>query len=200
MNRIEIKARAKSAVNANLGTCLVAYLVYMLVGSMISSTGIGSFAIGFLALALAGGILKILRNGSASFEDFINTLTENAGTKFIGTLLVMLYTWLWSLLFVIPGIIKGYSYAMTGYILIDRPELTATQSIDESKKMMDGHKMELFILDLSFIGWYLLGTLTCGLLFFWISPYQMTARAAFYEELKGPDEIVIEDPEIVIPQ
>ncbi len=200
MNRLEIKERAKSVVNANLGTCIIAYLVYMLVISFLSSTGIGGLVSGLISVGLAAGFLKMIRNGKAELEDFVGGVTENVGTKFIGTLLVVLYVWLWSLLFVIPGIIKSYSYAMTNYILLDRPELSATDAIEESKKMMEGHKMDLFILDLSFFGWYLLGSLTCGLLYFWITPYHMTSHAEFYLELKGNDEVVIEDPEIIIPQ
>ena len=115
----------------------------------------------------------------------LSGITENFGTKFVSTLLVTLFTALWSMLFVIPGLVKSYSYAMTNYILLDRPELSATDAITESRKMMNGHKMELFILDLSFIGWYILVGLTFGIASLYVTPYHMGARAAFYETLKS---------------
>ena len=95
---------------------------------------------------------------------------------------------LWTILFVIPGFIKGYSYAMTPYILKDKfsaglTDIGATEAITESRKLMDGHKMDLFILDLSFIGWGLLGLITCGIGFIWITPYYRQTKANFYRSL-----------------
>lgn len=201
MNRIEIKARAKSAVKNNLGISIIAIIVYEVVVGVLASTGIGGLAVGLVTLALCAGFLKMLIEGTVQFDDFIKAITENVGTKFVATLLVPIYTFLWSLLFVIPGIVKYYSYAMTNYILMDRPELSASEAIAESRKMMNGHKMELFILDLSFIGWQILSIFTCGLLLLWVYPYMYAARAAFYLELKGPEETVtIENPEIVTPE
>lgn len=104
-----------------------------------------------------------------------------------GTILMILYVALWSLLLFIPGIIKSYSYAMTYYILVERPELSANQAIDESRRLMIGHKFDLFYLDLSFIGWILLSMLTCGIGLLWVMPYWVTARAAFWEDIKAND-------------
>ena len=106
--------------------------------------------------------------------------------KIIGTMFLMeIYVALWSLLLVIPGIIKMYSYAMTPYILKDEPELGADAVITKSMAMMRGNKMKLFLLDLSFIGWALLAIITCGIGFLWLSPYMVSARAAFYLDLKN---------------
>mgnify|MGYP000225847976 CR=1 FL=1 len=103
---------------------------------------------------------------------------------FVCYILVYVYTFLWTLLLIVPGIIKGLSYSMTFYILKDRPELTPSQAIDESIRMMEGHKADLFILILSFIGWAILATITViGLI--WFIPYVYTANAAFYEKLKA---------------
>ena len=94
------------------------------------------------------------------------------------------------MLLIVPGIIKGLSYSMTFYILRDRPELTPSQAIDESMRMMEGHKADLFILMLSFIGWAILATITViGLI--WFIPYVYTASAAFYERLKADKGIII---------
>lgn len=91
---------------------------------------------------------------------------------------------LWSLLFFIPGIVKGYSYSMSVYILAENKGKSALECINESKKLTQGHKMELFLLDLSFIGWFLLGVLTLGIGFIWIEPYRQATIANAYQSLK----------------
>ena len=96
---------------------------------------------------------------------------------------------LWSLLLIIPGIIKSLSYAMTMYIVKDHPELTVNEAIDLSKDMMYGHKYDLFYLYISFIGWYLLSILTLGIGTFWLMPYIQTAQASFYEDVKAEWEL-----------
>lgn len=105
-----------------------------------------------------------------------------------GYFLKMLFVYLWSLLFVIPGIIKLLSYAMTNYILVDKPELSANQAINLSKDMMYGHKFDLFYLYLSFIGWFILAFLTLGIGFLWFYPYAQTAQASFYLDVKADYE------------
>ena len=194
MNNSQIKARAKDAMKNNWGVAIVVFLVYGLITSALSATGIGALATGLLTVGISAFFLTVIRNGKAEFESFFNGLTDNIGTKFISMLLVQIYIMLWTLLFYIPGIVKSYSYAMTPYILLDKPELSATEAITESRNMMNGHKMELFLLDLSFIGWILLSLLTCGILFFYVAPYMQAARAEFYRTLKGDDEPIIEIP------
>lgn len=119
-----------------------------------------------------------------TFNDLFSQF-DRFGTGFAQKFLRGLYTTLWGLLFIIPGIVKGYSYAMTPFILTDHPELTASQAIDASKKMMDGHKGELFWLDLSFIGWDILCALTLGIGSLWLNPYKNAAYAAFYRQLQA---------------
>lgn len=103
-------------------------------------------------------------------------------------LLVAVYTFLWALLLIIPGIVKFYSYSMTDYILRDDPMLEYDAAIRRSMEMMEGHKMDLFGLHLSFIGWFFLSLLTCGLGFILLIPYFLTAQAHFYEDLKAEYE------------
>lgn len=98
-------------------------------------------------------------------------------------LLTGLYIFLWTLLLIIPGIIASYSYAMTGYILAEHPELTAGEAIAASKEMMAGNRWRLFCLHLSFIGWALLCTLTLGIGNLWLNPYMNVSEAAFYREI-----------------
>ena len=104
-------------------------------------------------------------------------------------LLQFVYTSLWTLLFIVPGIVKNYSYAMTSFVLKDDASLSNNQAIEKSMAMMQGHKMQLFLLDLSFIGWGILSVLTLGMGFFWLSPYMCTSRAAFYEELRQQETV-----------
>ena len=103
---------------------------------------------------------------------------------FLTLLLAQIYTILWMLLLIIPGIVKSYSYSMTYFILKDNPEMKYDAAINESMRMMQGHKMKLFLLDLSFIGWFFLCILTFGIGFLFLQPYMSTAHAHFYEDLK----------------
>ena len=104
-------------------------------------------------------------------------------------LLQCLYVFLWSLLFVIPGIIASFSYAMTGYILAENPELTPSEAIERSKRMMSGNRWRLFCLQLSFIGWDILCGLTLGIGHLWLTPYRQAASAAFYREISGTEYV-----------
>ena len=95
----------------------------------------------------------------------------------------ILQVFLWSLLFVIPGIVASYRYAMVPYLMADHPDMTVAQAFDRSKAMMNGHKGELFLLHLSFIGWLLLSAITLGLAGLVIAPYMQFAEGAFYRNL-----------------
>ncbi|MBR4843026.1 MAG: DUF975 family protein [Bacteroidaceae bacterium] len=113
----------------------------------------------------------------------------------LGMFLMNLFIGLWTLLFIVPGIIKSYAYALTPYILIDNPELSPNEARLKSIEMMRGHKGKLFGLDLSFIGWYILCLLSLGIGFIWITPYVRTTKAAFYCNLKeelNPQPVVTE--------
>lgn len=100
-------------------------------------------------------------------------------------LLRYIYTVLWTFLLVIPGIIKAYSYSMTPFILKDDSQISNNRAIEKSMAMMEGHKMQLFLLDLSFIGWAILCVFTLGIGFLFLAPYVETAHAKFYEDLKA---------------
>ena len=140
-------------------------------------------------------MLSVMRGGEMNIGglfDGFNDFGRIVGTK----LLQAIYTFLWTLLLVIPGIIKNYSYAMTDFILKDQPELANNAAIEKSMAMMDGNKMKLFLLDLSFIGWAILCLFTFGIGFLFLQPYVQSAHAAFYEDLKAQtvveEEVIIE--------
>ena len=109
---------------------------------------------------------------------------KNYGRTFLTLFLRDLFIFLWSLLFFIPGIVKGYAYSLTPFIIEDNPELSPKEAIKYSEELMNGHKMDAFKLDLSFIGWILLTIITCGVVgVFWTMPYMYSADAAFYQEV-----------------
>ena len=195
------RAEARSMLGGNIFSekwlyALLVCLITSAVAGFASSTGILSIVLaGPISAGLAAVFLKIRREGTkADFETLLWCTKEN---RFLSTLLLGLmetiFIFLWSCLFVIPGIVKSYSYSMAFYIQQDNPEYDWNQCITESRKLMDGKKAQLFLLDLSFIGWILLSILTCGLGLLWVQPYMEAAHAAFYEDIKGP-EIKVEEP------
>ena len=186
----QIRASARRLLGGNiLGNKwlmqLVGCILYNAALSVASSFGIGLILLGFFELSLAYFLLRPIRTGEeAQLGDLLKSFTApNPASTILTGIMKNLFIFLWSLLFFIPGIVKSYSYALTGYIRVDRPELSFSETITESRRMMDGHKMQLFCLDLSFIGWYLLGSLLCGVGVLFVAPYHYLARALFYEAI-----------------
>ena len=182
----EFRERAWSALDGKLGQAALVMLIFAVIASVVSSISFGAGSILLLPMEFAftvAFLLMVRGEKDPEVADLFNVYRDRFERTFLVELLMKIYTFLWSLLFVIPGIVKSYSYAMAPYLLQDHPEMTASQAIDESMRIMDGNKMNLFMLDLSFIGWWLLVLLTGGLLSFIVAPYQLTARAEFYREL-----------------
>ena len=128
--------------------------------------------------------LKISRSQEAVFSNIFDPL--NMVFKVIGLeIVISVFVTLWSLLFVIPGMVAAYSYRQAFYILYDHPEYGILDCIRESKNMMRGAKGELFMLDLSFIGWHLVCVLTFGILYIWKLPYIEATYAGFYEAVRS---------------
>ena len=123
--------------------------------------------------------------GGAELNELGAGFKDDWGNVILVMFLRNLFIALWSLLFVIPGIVKAYSYRMVPYLLKDHPELSGTQVITISRQMMKGHKADAFVLDLSFIGWLILSVLTCGILhIFWVGPYIQATDAELYEAVR----------------
>ena len=194
MNRAELKAAAKQSIRGKIGVLFLITLVVGLISGAASGLaglipfGIGSVAVsvvvtpGFalslvlIYLNVAKGEHPTVGDAFCGFNDF--------WSAFKVSFLSGLFTFLWSLLFIIPGIIKGLSYSMAMYILAENPGKSAKECIEESKRMTEGHKMELFVLGLSFIGWYLLCGITFGIASIWVVPYVNTTYANAYNKLK----------------
>ena len=129
--------------------------------------------------------LNLVDHKPATFAQLFSEF-HRFGSAFFMQLLRNIYTFLWMLLFIFPGIYASYGYAMTPYILLENPEMTANEAITESKKLMDGNRWRLFCLEISFFGWMLLCALfTLGIGIFWLSPYMEASYAAFYREIKA---------------
>lgn len=138
---------------------------------------------GTVALGYCKFLLKLHDDKPADVKDLFSEF-DRFGDGFVLNLLTMLYTFLWGLLLVIPGIVAAYKYAMAPFIILENPGMKPKDAITKSKELMDGHKLELFFLDLSFIGWMFLNLLTLGIGSFWLDPYMNASRAAFYRNLR----------------
>ena len=141
-----------------------------------------------LGVAFVNAFRKLLVNMDTNILSNLFNFS-NYWRKVGGMVLMTILIFLWSLLLVIPGIIKSFSYSMTPFILDEFPELSPSETIHRSRMMMKGHKFDLFWLYLSFIGWGILCLFTFGIGFLWLVPYMQTAEAAFYEEVKADYEI-----------
>ncbi len=141
-----------------------------------------------VAVGFTNAFRKLLVNQDT--EMVRNTFDlSNYFHKVLGMLQMTVLIALWTLLLFIPGIIKALAYAMTPFILEENPELSTTEAIHHSRMLMKGHKFDLFWLYLSFIGWMLLGLLTLGIGYLWLTPYMQTAIASFYREVKEEYEV-----------
>lgn len=140
---------------------------------------------GTVQLGYCRYLLKQHDKQTTEFKDLFSEF-DRFGQGFAQAFLRGLYIFLWSLLFIIPGIVKSYSYVMTPFIMAENPDMTASEAINASKAMMDGHKWELFVLDLSFIGWSLLCVLTLNFGYIALNPYRNAAYTVFYRSVKAP--------------
>ncbi len=196
--RAELKAAAKKQLAGKWMDAAIFTLVYMVIVGLASglSNALGnSFSwvgtvitlliAGPLCYALSKYFLRLMRGEKVEWKIVFEGFTGDMLTPSIKLYLwMMLKIVLWSLLFIIPGIIKGYAYSQAFFLLTDDKKLGFKEALDKSEAMMDGHKWELFVLQLSFIGWAILASLTCGIGYLWLAPYITTTLANYYEELK----------------
>ncbi len=160
----------------------------------------------FLTIGISFTFLDVIRKKEQQEMGFKDAFRIFNGNDFVPVLLINILTYifkyLWTLLFIIPGIIKSYAYSQSYFIYKDLAthknvrSMGATSFITESKELMVGHKGRLFWLDVSFIGWYLLGFFTFGIGFLWINPYVQTTKAAFYNDLAKDRYTVVEVEEV----
>lgn len=189
MSRAELKAKAKEQISGKvlklfvvtlIGSLLAGVLgVIPIVGAIISAILTCIFTLSYIMI-----YLKI--SNSEDFEiSEVFAGFSNAVPAIVTGIVQAVFIFLWSLLFVIPGIIKTYAYSMAYYILAENPDMSATEVLKKSEEMMNGHKMELFVLHLSFIPWFFLVGITFGLAGIYVAPYVQATMANFYKEIKG---------------
>ena len=170
-------------ITPGLRTFLVGGAVYLILAAI--AVGVLYFVLGSVVkVGYARFNLDLTAGETPSFETLFSYF-PHWKTVAAAQLLQTVYIFLWTLLLVIPGIVAGYSYAMTGYILAEHPELSASEAIAQSKAMMEGNRWRLFCLQFSFIGWDILCALTLGIGNLALRPYRHAAEAAFYRELYG---------------
>lgn len=213
-NRITLKEDGKAAFRRNYWKCVVVALIAVVIlGSSLTvkggtgethtydhgfslryySTMTGTAVLCFTLLhifvfnVLSIGCSKFfLRNaqGSATLDQVLDGFRGSYGRNVLTMFLMKLYVVLWSLLLVIPGIVKAYSYMLVPYILADNPDIPRGEALRLSEKLMIGNKMNAFVLDLSFLGWHILSALTCGILgVLYVNPYIEATKAELYRTL-----------------
>ena len=167
----------------------VIYTVITILGVVFGILVFVSFIIGgTVQLGYVSYLLKQHDKEHFEFRDLFSQF-HRFGQGFAQAFLRVLYTFLWTLLLIIPGLIKSLSYAMTPFIMIDHPEMTANEAITASKELMDGHNGELFWLGLTFFGWSLLCALTLGIGNLFLNPYMNASYAAFYRDICKKQEV-----------
>lgn len=186
-----LRKSARESLGGNIfaKNWLMLLLVIVIYSAIVSFAG--TFAIlaivvtGPLAYGIARVCVKRAKGmGDVDVADLFKGFTDCFAESFLLGLLTGIFTFLWSLLFIIPGIVKSYAYSMAFYILQDDPTKNWKTCLDESQAMMKGYKWKLFCLDLSFIGWYFLGSLCFGIGTLFVAPYHHMARANFYLDVK----------------
>ena len=189
MDRSVLKANARQQLGGGIfqNNWLMALVVILIEGALLSAvsfTVVGAIIVlGPLMYGVSKVFLHLVYGEPIRLEMMFDGFRDDFGGTVLLGLMQSIFIFLWSLLFFIPGIIKSYSYAMSYYIKADHPEYDWQACINSSKRMMQGHKWELFVLDLSFIGWIFVGMLTCGIGMLWVSPYMECTRANFYAYL-----------------
>lgn len=198
MNRVEIKNFAKEKLSGNLGSIwkiliialgisLAAGVVFGILFSKMDADFLDSL-LGILMMPLGIGttafFVSLIENENFEAKDLFKYYHDFV--KIIGvTVLMGLIVMLGYICFIIPGIILTLSYSLVPIILIKKPELGIVETLKYSREKMQGHKLDTFVLGLSFIGWAILGTLTFGILYIWLYPYMQLTFTKFYLNILG---------------
>ena len=188
MTRTELKNEAKEQIKGKIGILFLIFLIIAIIGVGSSFVPIvGWFATIIIMpafnISLCMIFLNLAKREDISVGDVFKgfNITGKAVWLYIIT---NFFVFLWSLLLIIPGIIKTFSYSMAPFILADNPNLTSSEALSESIRIMDGHKFDLFVLQLSFFWWYILGAITFGIAYIYVVPYFQTTMANFYNDIK----------------
>lgn len=180
--------RKSDTYGSRWGGAILAFIIVGILSSVLSGFIVGILATLPLTMGLYAMYLNMYKDNEWSVGDIFSSF-RNGMDYYLNSFLLLfvnsIFIFLWSLLFVIPGIIKTFSYSMSPYILIDNPVMTAGEARRKSIEIMKGNKWKLFCLQFSFIGWILLSILTFGILFLWVIPAMEMSKIAFYKEISG---------------
>lgn len=206
MNRALLKENAKKSLQGKYGDAIA------LLGIMFAISFALGLVIGFfrleedlastladlcsllisceLGFGMTSYFLKISRNEPVTYNELFSK--TNMFVSYLSiSLLVGLFTFLWTLAFIIPGIIAALSYSMVFFVKLDNPDMGAMDVLRKSKQIMSGHKMDYFVLGLSFLGWAILGAFTLGILYLWLIPYMQVTYANFYNSIKDENKAAL---------
>ena len=193
MNYSEIRTEARGLLSGRWNQCLLVWLIYFaLVGGSAGLLGFlvpglsslitvfvgGPFTLGFILI-----FMKVYRRQEFAIDEIFDGFKDFT-RALVAYLLVLLYTILWSLLLIVPGIIASIGYSQVFYIMAEDKNIKPDEALRKSKAMMMGHKNEYCLLQLSFFGWGLLGMLTFGIGLLWLNSYVQTANVIFYQRIK----------------
>ena len=185
--RQEIKATARARFGVHRGPSIGVYVLYSLIlGALSGAFGVGLAVLGpILMVAVCGFFSAVYQGEKRTVGGFFQNMFNDFGRKWLGVFLMELKVFLWTLLFIVPGIIKSLAYFMVPYILAEYPNVAPTDAHRLSERMTNGYKGDIFVAYLSFIGWNLLGALTMGVLqIVFVGPYESITFGGIYEELK----------------
>lgn len=187
--RAELKALAKQQIKGKIG-------ILFLISLFIAIISVGTFSIPFASIIVDPALMLstyLIYCKLSSINDYRPEIGETLGgfPNVVGAMRVYwaqaFFTFLWTMLFIIPGIIKGIAYSQAMFILAENPEIGGREALKKSSEMMQGHKLDYFILSLSFIGWNILAVFTFGILYVWLAPYISATQANFYQSIKPVD-------------
>ena len=205
INISNIKEGAKEVLDKHFGKIFISSLfVYalLLISSVLIDLALDSRTILYdvasiirtfvfmpLAVGLLGYILNIIRDKEVGFDDIFKFYDKKIFLVFSVSFLVSLFSLLWGLLLIVPGIIVYISYSLSFYVLVDNEEKSVMEILNESKRLTDGYKGDIFVFYLSFIGWILISVITFGIALIYVIPYIEVSTAMYYDTLKDIKKI-----------
>ena len=197
---------ARASVFGQMGTCVGGMILLLLTSAILLGCSawvddlygeyspqavlcsiVVEILLGALWFGFYASCLKAAQEGNFDISRLFISFTS--GGRFLKMLLLVIaeniFLTLWSILFIIPGIVKWYAYSVSYFVRLENPEFSTLETITESRRLMDGNKWRLLKLQCSFLGWFLLCCVTLGIASLWIAPYYYTAKAHFYLEIKA---------------
>ncbi len=185
MSSKDCKEMAKSIISGHVFYAFLVILIYLLINGLASVIGLSVVSMLLYSVSIIGVyncFISAYRGNGYDLNNFGRAFKEGLTNRIVLGLYKQILIMLWTFVFIIPGIVKSYSYVLAEFISTRDPNKTASDCVDESRKLMDGHKAELFFFDLSFFGWYLLIGITFGIAAIWVLPYVYQSRVIYIDK------------------